>query len=780
VVSASADKVLKVWDLTSGCAEATLEGHAGSVTAFVVTPDGQWVVSASEDNTLKVWDLASGRAEAALEGHADWVTACAVTPDGRRVVSASDDGTLKVWDLASGRAEATLEGHAGIVTACAVTPDGRRVISASWDHTLKVWDLAGGHAKAALEGHAGIVTACTVTPDGRRVVSASYDRTLKVWDVASGRAEMTLDGHADWVTACAVTPDGRRVVSASRDGTLKVWDLASGRAEATLEGHAGWVNACAVTPDGRKVVSASGDHTLKVWDLTSGRAEATLEGHADWLTACAVTPDGRRMISASGNATLKVWDLASGRAETTLEGHTGWVTACTVTPDGRRMISASWDGTLKVWDLANGRAEATLEGHSGDVTACAVTPDGRRVASASDDKTLKVWELQAGACLLTHRTNATCRAIATTAATIIAGDDAGAVWFLDWPSPDARQGLAPDDRSPDNQPAPFSSPELLAQRPPRKHTILFLAANPLGTDRIALDREARAIQVELERSGFRDRFELVTRWAAEPLDLLRELRKLKPMVVHFSGHGTAGVAGHASGPERHRDVDTESGLNAGDPRPGLFFQGPEGGPQLVSTEALEATFGGAGSSVQLIVLSACYSESNAQALLRHVGCVVGMSGATADDAARSFAIGFYGGLGERESIAAAYVQGCAAIHLQGLADHDRPKLAVRAGLDAGKLVLAADAPYVASPQTGETRVTADDLFDLLSKLLPAQFETVLFRAKVPIEYLPAATAPQADRAIATIRYFELQRRLDQLARTVQQIVTGGRGSTEPR
>jgi hypothetical protein len=322
-----------------------------------------------------------------------------------------------------------------------------------------------------------------------------------------------------------------------------------------------------------------------------------------------------------------------------------------------------------------------------------------------------------------------------------------------------------------------------------KHTILFLAANPLGTDRVALDREAHAIQVELERSGFRDRFELVTRWAAEPLDLLRELRKLKPTVVHFSGHGTAGVAGHAPGPESHRDI--EPGHIGGDPRPGLFFQGPDGGPQLVSTEALEATFGAAGSSVKLIILNACYSELNAQALLRHVGCVVGMNGAIADDAARSFAIGFYGGLGERESISAAYAQGCAAISLQGLAEHDRPKLAVRTGIDAGKLVLAAD-PVEAessqggkagavSPQTGETRMTADDLLNLLSKLLPAQFEAVLFRAKVPIEYLPAATAPQSDRAIATIRHFELQGRLDQLARTVQQVVTGGgQVGTDPR
>jgi WD40 repeat protein len=91
-----------------------------------------------------VWDLASGRAVATLEGHACGVTACAVTPDGRRVVSASEDKTLKVWNLESGRAVATLEGHAGSVWACAVAPDGRRVVSASEDRTLKVWDLETG------------------------------------------------------------------------------------------------------------------------------------------------------------------------------------------------------------------------------------------------------------------------------------------------------------------------------------------------------------------------------------------------------------------------------------------------------------------------------------------------------------------------------------------------------------------------------------------------------------------------------------------------------------
>lgn len=218
----------------------------------------------------------------------------------------------------------------------------------------------------------------------------------------------------------------------------------------------------------------------------------------------------------------------------------------------------------------------------------------------------------------------------------------------------------------------------------KKHTILFLAANPSDTDPLALDREARSIHKELEQSGHRDRFQLETRWAAEPLDLLRELRKLKPTVVHYSGHGG-----------QH----------------GLYFQDPSGRSRMVSTEALEATLGAAGASVQVVVLNACYSDVHADALLTHVDCVVGTGGPIGDDAARSFAVGFYGGLGERESVAAAYRQGCAAIsleaqpQLQAQAKHRdvnpdsapalrasdaRPRLKVRAGVDAERLVLAAD------------------------------------------------------------------------------------------
>lgn len=241
-----------------------------------------------------------------------------------------------------------------------------------------------------------------------------------------------------------------------------------------------------------------------------------------------------------------------------------------------------------------------------------------------------------------------------------------------------------------------------------EHVILFLAANPLRSDRIALDREAREIQLELERTGHRDQFVLETRWAAQPLDLLRAVRRLRPTVVHFSGHGAGCESGHpASNLGAQRDAVTADDVE----RPqssGVYFEGRDRQPQLVSSDALKDTFGAVSSMVTVVVFNACYSDGHADALLAHVDCVIGMQGSITDDAARSFAIGFYGALGDGESIAAAFRQGCAAVNLEALRDSDRPRLKVRSGVDAAQLVLADRRARTTATTT--TEISLDDRF----------------------------------------------------------------------
>lgn len=202
----------------------------------------------------------------------------------------------------------------------------------------------------------------------------------------------------------------------------------------------------------------------------------------------------------------------------------------------------------------------------------------------------------------------------------------------------------------------------------KKQTILLVGANPhagitaSGTDPLPIDQEVRAIHRELNGSGHRDHFELKPRMAAEALDLLIALRQLRPTLVHLSCRGG---------------------------RDGLVFHARGGCAHVVPVAAVAEAFGAAGTSVKVVVLSHCYSDAQAEALLTHVECVVGTGESMHRDAARIFAVGFYGALGDGASVTAAYANGAASLALEGLPDSARPGIKVRSGISANRLVPAA-------------------------------------------------------------------------------------------
>nr|WP_281363563.1 TIR domain-containing protein [Microcoleus asticus] len=177
---------------------------------------------------------------------------------------------------------------------------------------------------------------------------------------------------------------------------------------------------------------------------------------------------------------------------------------------------------------------------------------------------------------------------------------------------------------------------------------MILTANPKNTDKLRLDEEVREIQAGLERAQKRDRFEIVTRWALRVDDLRRALLDHEPQIIHFSGHGAG----------EH----------------GLALENSSGQMQLVSTESLVRLFKLFKDTIECVVLNACYSEAQAEAIHQHVDYVVGMNKAIGDRAAIEFAVGFYDALGAGRSYADAYEFGCSAIDLEGIPESLTPVL----------------------------------------------------------------------------------------------------------
>lgn len=181
-----------------------------------------------------------------------------------------------------------------------------------------------------------------------------------------------------------------------------------------------------------------------------------------------------------------------------------------------------------------------------------------------------------------------------------------------------------------------------------KIRILFLASEPSDEARLRLGEEIREIHEKLQLAKFRDRFVLEQRHAVRPVDITQALLDTNPHIVHFSGHGNSEGA--------------------------LCFENAAGESQAIPSEALAMLFEQFTESVRCVVLNACFSKVQAEAIFRHVKCVVGMDNAISDRAAVAFSSGFYQALGANRSIQEAYKLGCVQIGLQGIPEIHIPVL----------------------------------------------------------------------------------------------------------
>lgn len=165
--------------------------------------------------------------------------------------------------------------------------------------------------------------------------------------------------------------------------------------------------------------------------------------------------------------------------------------------------------------------------------------------------------------------------------------------------------------------------------------ILAFASSPVNEALLQLEKEFKTIDVQLKLGAQRDSYSVSRFSAVQFADMQRELRRLKPSIVHFSGHG--------SGPG------------------GLCCEDKNGNAELISNDTLITLFSGI-PSIECIILNACLSSSQAEVLSGRVQYVIGMGHGISDKAAISFSEGFYRALGEGANLFESFKDG--ANHVQ--------------------------------------------------------------------------------------------------------------------
>ncbi|MEO0432372.1 MAG: protein kinase [Cyanobacteria bacterium J06656_5] len=288
--------------------QRTLPDHSGSINDLLLFSDGVRMVSAGADKTIRLWDLTAGKSVQTWEGQTSFVNTVLLSPDDTHLYSGNADGALQSWAVADGtRQWQQSKAHNGPINTVGRTPDGQQLVSGGADGDIHIWEAGTGKWQRSLVTDQGSVNSLVVTSDGKYIISGGSDRTIKIWHIATGELKKTLTGHESFVNTLAISPDGRFLFSASADGTIRKWQIKTGEPLHTLSGHTSYVNDMIFSRDGRTLSTGSADKTVRIWNVETGNAEQVLTGFGMLIDHVVVSPSEQIVTASRTTPAIKIW-----------------------------------------------------------------------------------------------------------------------------------------------------------------------------------------------------------------------------------------------------------------------------------------------------------------------------------------------------------------------------------------------------------------------------------------------------------------------------------------
>ncbi|KIJ57284.1 hypothetical protein M422DRAFT_57615 [Sphaerobolus stellatus SS14] len=234
VLTGSDDMTIKAWDWDKQwkCVQ-TYEGHTHYIMNLAVNPkDTSTFASSCLDRTVKIWSLTSGTPNFSLDAHEKGVNYVEFYPgpDKPYLVTTGDDRTVKVWDYLSKSCVQTMEGHTSNVSFAVFHPSLPVIVSGSEDGSIRIWNSGTYRLENTL--NYGLERAwCVALRKGSNDVAVGFDEGVVVVKIGRDEPSFSMDHSGKLVYTRnsevlsanlqslqdETTPDGTRIPISTRE-----------------------------------------------------------------------------------------------------------------------------------------------------------------------------------------------------------------------------------------------------------------------------------------------------------------------------------------------------------------------------------------------------------------------------------------------------------------------------------------------------------------------------------------------------------------------------------
>jgi WD40 repeat protein len=368
-------------------------GHTGGIYAVSWNKAGDKVLTASADKTAKIFDVTTGKCTTTFKfGNATEDQQLGCIWQGDHLVSMSLSGDLAILDPNNPEKPLrVIKGHNKFITSITYDHSNGSLLTGSYDAVVNKWDMnAGVPVGFGGKGHTNSVLQMHI--DGGKLYTTAMDDSVRITELSSlqyGADKIATDGQpAD----LSVAKGGLAVVATVNGAQL----LRGGKVVGSVKVPN--CTAVAISADGRTVLVGTKEFKINVYSLEgdSLKLSHSLDHHRGALTRLSFSPDGSHWASADTNREIMVWEGAAAK-EPKVRGwvfHNARVNDIAWSPDNVHLASVSLDQSIIVWNIKEPTVRLqTKNAHQGGVNSVRWI-DASTLVTAGQDSAARTWTVK--------------------------------------------------------------------------------------------------------------------------------------------------------------------------------------------------------------------------------------------------------------------------------------------------------------------------------------------------------------------------------------------------
>ncbi|KAL7662968.1 Sof1-like protein domain-containing protein [[Candida] zeylanoides] len=273
------------------------------------------VASASADGVIKYWDMTSRRETVSFKAHYGMVSGLCVTPSQGHVMSCGDDKTVKMWSVRSDEIDA--DGRRGLVKTFlgehafkGVDHHQHEGMFVTGGASVQLWDVNRSQYVSNLSWGADNVTNVKFNRTQTNVVaSTGSDNSIVLYDVRTNSAVQKVVTSMR-TNAVAWNPmEAFNFASASEDHNAYLWDMRRlDRSLNVYKDHVAAVMDVDFSPTGEELVTGSYDKTVRIFGARQGHSRDIYHTkRMQHVFSVRFSTDARYILSGSDDANVRVW-----------------------------------------------------------------------------------------------------------------------------------------------------------------------------------------------------------------------------------------------------------------------------------------------------------------------------------------------------------------------------------------------------------------------------------------------------------------------------------------